>query len=98
MQHRQPAKVSQTGAAQMTKGPFPVPPHDDTSHTWHHNDTVLTDDQMRGGQAILDDMGVRLASRMPGFGAMLEEAEFGAIPDHIKWGRPEPIRWAQADR
>lgn len=57
MQHRQPAKVSQTGAAKMNKGPFPAPPHDDTSHTWHNQDSMPNDYINCSGQAVPDDMG-----------------------------------------
>jgi mono/diheme cytochrome c family protein len=37
-------------------GLYPAPPHDETGHTWHHDDTMLLDYITRGGQAVLVDM------------------------------------------
>jgi len=48
-------------------GLYPAPPHDESGHTWHHDDAMLTDYITRGGQALLDDMGVAFTSGMPGF-------------------------------
>lgn len=79
-------------------GLYPAPPHDETGHTWHHDDAMLIDYITRGGQAVLDDMGVAFTSGMPGFGAVLEEDEIEAILDYIKSTWPEPVRRAQADR
>lgn len=33
-------------------GFYPAPPHDETGHTWHHDDAVLIDYIARGGQAV----------------------------------------------
>lgn len=79
-------------------GLYPAPPHDETGHTWHHDDAMLTDYITRGGQAVLEDMGVNFTSGMPGFAEVLEADEIGAILDYIKSTWPEPIRKAQADR
>lgn len=79
-------------------GLYPAPPHDETGHTWHHDDAMLTDYITRGGQAVLNDMGVTFTSGMPGFGAILEEGEIEAILDYIKSTWPEPARKAQAER
>jgi mono/diheme cytochrome c family protein len=65
-------------------GVFPAPPHDETGHTWHHDDAMLTDYIRRGGQAVLDDMGVRMTSGMPAFGAILEDDDIKAILAFIK--------------
>lgn len=35
-------------------GLYPVPPHDETDHTWHHDDAISTDYITRGGQAGLE--------------------------------------------
>ncbi len=47
-------------------GVYPAPPHDESGHTWHHDDAMLIDYIARGGQAVLDDMGVTFTSGMPG--------------------------------
>jgi hypothetical protein len=80
------------------KGLYPAPPHDETGHTWHHDDGMLTDYITRGGQAVLDDRGVAFTSGMPGFGTVLEEDEIEAILDYIKSTSPEPAQRAQAER
>ena len=79
-------------------GLYPAPPHDETGHTWHHDDAMLTDYITRGGQAVLNDMGVTFTSGMPGFAEVLEVEEIEAILDYIKSTWPEPIRRVQAER
>ncbi|SDX56639.1 Cytochrome C oxidase, cbb3-type, subunit III [Celeribacter indicus] len=79
-------------------GFYPAPPHDKTGHTWHHDDAMLIDYITRGGQAVLDDMGVTFTSGMPGFGSVLDQGEIEAILDYIKSTWPEHIRDTQAQR
>lgn len=79
-------------------GLYPAPPHDKTGHTWHHDDAMLLDYIARGGQAVLDDMGVTFTSGMPGFGSILAEQEIGAILEYIKSTWPERNRANQAQR
>lgn len=79
-------------------GMFPAPPHDVTGHTWHHDDAMLIDYITRGGQAVLDDMGVAFTSGMPGFGEVLDAPEIAAILDYIKSTWPDHIRDQQAQR
>ena len=79
-------------------GRLPAPPHDATGHTWHHGDGFLIDYTLRGGQAVLDDLGVRYDSAMPAFKGTLTEAEVAAILDYIKSVWPEDIRAFQAAR
>lgn len=79
-------------------GLYPAPPHDETGHTWHHDDPMLLEYISRGGQAVLDDMGVEFTSGMPGFGSILNDREAKAILDYIKSTWPERIRAAQAQR
>jgi len=79
-------------------GLYPAPPHDETGHTWHHDDAMLTDYITRGGQAVLDDMGVAFTSGMPGFAEVLEEDKIKAILNYIKSTWPEPVRRAQTER
>jgi len=79
-------------------GRLPAPPHDATGHTWHHGDAFLMDYTRRGGQAVLDDLGVRYDSAMPAFGDILTDDEIEAILDYIKASWPEEMRGFQADR
>jgi mono/diheme cytochrome c family protein len=79
-------------------GLYPAPPHDETGHTWHHDDAMLLEYISRGGQAVLDDMGVKFTSGMPGFGSILTDREIEAILDYIKSTWPQRIRAAQAQR
>lgn len=79
-------------------GVLPAPPHDETGHTWHHDDAMLTDYTRRGGQAVLDDMGVAMTSGMPGFGAVLPDEDIAAILAFIKSQWPARIKAIQAER
>lgn len=79
-------------------GVLPAPPHDQSGHTWHHNDAMLTDYIRRGGQAVLDDMGVRMTSGMPAFGELLDDSDIAAILAFIKSQWPARIRAIQAER
>ena len=79
-------------------GTYPAPPHDATGHSWHHDDAMLRDYVTRGGQAVLDEMGVEFLSAMPGFGEVLRPAEITAILDYITSTWPERIRQARAER
>lgn len=79
-------------------GLLPAPPHDETGHTWHHGDQFLFDYVKLGGQQVLDDLGVRFTSAMPGFDGILTGAEIEAILDFIRASWPERIREIQAAR
>ena len=79
-------------------GLFPAPPHDETGHTWHHGDGMLFDYVRRGGQAVLDDLGVSFTSGMPGFGDILSAAEIEAILAVIRSTWPEDSQEVQAAR
>jgi len=79
-------------------GRLPAPPHDETGHTWHHGDAMLFDYVRRGGQAVLDDLGVRYDSGMPAFGELLSDAEIEAILAYIRSTWPQRVRDYQAAR
>ena len=79
-------------------GVLPAPPHDASGHTWHHDDAMLTDYIRRGGQAVLDDMGVSMSSGMPAFGELLTDGGIAAILAFIKSTWPDRIRAIQAER
>jgi mono/diheme cytochrome c family protein len=79
-------------------GVLPAPPHDASGHTWHHDDAMLTDYIRRGGQAVLDDMGVSMTSGMPAFGEIITDGDIAAILAFIKSTWPDRIRAIQAER
>ena len=79
-------------------GVMPAPPHDETGHTWHHDDAMLIDYILRGGKAVLDDLGVRMTSGMPAFGDILEDDDIIAILAYIKSTWPARIQVLQAAR
>ncbi|RJL07376.1 cytochrome c [Paracoccus aestuarii] len=79
-------------------GRLPAPPHDETGHTWHHGDAMLFDYTRRGGQAVLDDLGVRFTSGMPAFGDLLSDIEIEAILAFIRSTWPDRMRDYQAAR
>ena len=81
-----------------TDGTYPAPPHDETGHTWHHGDAMLLDYIRRGGQAVLDDMGVEFASGMPGFAGNLSEDDIEAVLEFIKSTWPDSVRATQEER
>lgn len=62
-------------------GTMPAPPHDDSGHTWHHNDQLLFDYTKKGGQAMIPG---DFKSGMPAFGETLTDDEIGAVLMFIK--------------
>lgn len=79
-------------------GILPAPPHNRYGHTWHHDDAMLKDYIRRGGQAVLDDMGVSMTSGMPAFGSILSDNEIGTILAFIKSTWPKRIQAIQASK
>ena len=81
-----------------SNGTYPAPPHDETGHTWHHGDEMLLKYIRKGGQVVLDEMGVEFMSGMPAFGEQLSDAEIEAIVAYIKSTWSERVRATQEDR
>lgn len=79
-------------------GTYPAPPHDETGHTWHHGDKMLLTYIRKGGQVVLDEMGVEFISAMPAFAEQLSDAEIEAVLAYIKSTWPARVRAAQQDR
>ena len=59
---------------------------------------MLSDYIRRGGQAVLDGMGVKFTSGMPSFAGDLSDADIEAVLAFIKSTWPEPVRAAQEER
>jgi len=76
-------------------GSLPAPPHDESGHTWHHGDDLLFRYIKKGGAYVAPE---GFVSGMPGFEAMLSDAEIRDILAFIKSKWPEEIRNAQAVR
>ena len=70
------------------EGYLPAPPHDATSHTWHHPDAVLFEITKYGTEAVV---GGGYQSRMMGFGTILSDEEILATLGYIKSTWPRRI-------
>ena len=57
------------------RGRLPAPPHDDSGHTWHHDDEVLFEVTKYG---IARHAPAGYQSDMPGFGGALNDADIVA--------------------
>lgn len=62
-------------------GTLPAPPHDDSGHTWHHDDALLFKYTKLGGPAIAPPS---FKSAMPGFADKLTDEEIWAVLSFIK--------------
>lgn len=80
-------------------GVLPAPPHDQTGHTWHHDNQLLFEYSKLGGAAALEARGVTgFASGMPGFGETLTDEEIWDILAYIRSTWPEHVQDVQAAR
>ena len=70
---------------------LPAPPHDQTGHTWHHNDALLFKITKLGTKAIAGD---DYETDMNGFGEVLSDGEIIAILSFIKSTWPAKIQKA----
>ncbi len=80
-------------------GILPAPPHDETGHTWHHDNQLLFEYTQLGGEAALAARGVNgFASGMPGFGDILTDDDIWDILAYIRSIWPERVQEVQAGR
>jgi mono/diheme cytochrome c family protein len=63
------------------RGRLPAPPHDDSGHTWHHDDEVLFEVTKFG---ITKHAPAGYQSDMPGFGDVMNDADILATLAYIK--------------
>lgn len=64
---------------QNADGTFPAPPHDDSGHTWHHPDALLSQIIRAGGNG-----NPAAKTNMPAYGDKLTDAEIVALLDFFK--------------
>ncbi len=80
-------------------GVLPAPPHDESGHTWHHDNQLLFEYTKFGGQLALSVRGVDgFASGMPGFDEVLTDDEIWDILAYIRSTWPERAQQIQAAR
>lgn len=65
--------------ARDASGRYGAPPHDDTGHTWHHDDDLLYQIVREGGMGNPEDFNL-----MPAFGDRLSDVEIEAVIFYIK--------------
>lgn len=80
-------------------GVLPAPPHDETGHTWHHDNQLLFEYTRLGGEEALAARGVTgFASGMPGIGDVLTDDEIWDILAYIRSTWSERVQEVQAGR
>jgi mono/diheme cytochrome c family protein len=80
-------------------GILPAPPHDETGHTWHHDNGLLFDYTRLGGQEALAMRGITgFRSGMPAFDGTLSDDEIWDVLAYIRSTWPERVRAIQASR
>ena len=77
-------------------GTWRSPPHDETGHTWHHDDSYLLERIRTGPASLPADM--TDLSPMPAYEGILSEEEIQAVLLYIKSQWPADIQNSQADR
>lgn len=70
-------------------GRLPAPPHDETGHTWHHDDATLFALTKHGLAAFA---GAEYLSNMPAYAGVLSDEEIVAVLSFIKSRWPADIR------
>ena len=80
-------------------GTLPAPPHDETGHTWHHDNQLLYAYTASGGEGALAERGItNFKSAMPGFADVITEEEIWNILAYIRSTWPKRVREVQAGR
>ena len=80
-------------------GTLPAPPHDETGHTWHHDNRLLFDYTALGGELALKARGISgFKSAMPGFAETLSEDQIWDTLAYIRSTWSPRIQRAQTLR
>lgn len=84
---------------QNADGTLPAPPHDETGHTWHHNNKLLFSYTKLGGEGALKLQGVdNFKSGMPAFAEILSDDEIWDVLAFIQSTWPKSIQDIQSLR
>ncbi len=70
-------------------GLLPAPPHDETGHTWHHDDETLFELTKYG---LAKFAGEDYRSAMPAYDGVLSDDEIVAVLSYIKSRWPDDVR------
>lgn len=80
-------------------GTLPAPPHDETGHTWHHDNQLLFEYTKLGGRGALAVRGVSdFNSAMPAFNDALTDSEIWDILAYIRSTWPDSVQEIHASR
>lgn len=80
-------------------GILPAPPHDETGHTWHHDNALLFSYTKLGGEGLLKLRGIEnFKSGMPAFSDVLSDEEIWNILAYIQSTWPDRVKEIQASR
>jgi mono/diheme cytochrome c family protein len=80
-------------------GVLPAPPHDETGHTWHHDNVLLFDYTKLGGQRALAERGISgFNSGLPSFSGIISDEEIWDILAYIQSTWPERVQDVQRGR
>ncbi len=83
----------------LANGTLPAPPHDETGHTWHHDDNYLIEYTIYGGQGLMNRRGISgFKSAMPAFGELLSRDDILSVLAFIRSTWPDDIKAVQASR
>ncbi len=78
-------------------GILPAPPHNETGHTWHHDNQLLFDYTRLGGEAALAERGIsNFKSGMPGFMGVVSDEQIWNILAYIRSTWPSEIQEIQS--
>lgn len=80
--------------SRLPTGRMPAPPHDESGHTWHHNDRLLFRLTKEGPAAVI---GNNYQSDMKGYAEALSDRDIIAVLSYIKSKWPSHVR-ARHDR
>ena len=80
-------------------GTLPAPPHDESGHTWHHDNQLLYDYTALGGEGALAERGItNFKSAMPGFADVMTEEDIWNILAYIRSTWSERVQRIQSGR
>lgn len=78
---------------------LPAPPHDETGHTWHHDNELLFNYTKLGGEGALKLKGIEFkTSGMPAFSDILSDNEIWDVLAYIQSTWPNEIKEIQSQR